>query len=617
MAKKTIKRLCIFAHYDPDNLIDKYVVLYIKSLSKLFSIIFVSDCSSINKKDLNKIKNYTIKRIVKHHGEYDFGSYKRGYLYAKKNQLLKKYDWLLFANDSCYGPFYKIDNFIKKQDNLINTVYGMTLNTKTETVHIESFFIALPKNIFLKKDIISFFKGVKKEYDKNTIVEKYEYGLAEIINKYKPKLNSFFDDPKFTLDPLQSKWLIMIEKGFPFLKRNLFKENINEVKNLYKYKKLYLYISNRWIKIINNNMTRVIPKKIFKRNTSLLMGFFYMRLQKPINYFFKEKLKYIRISIRDNIAKLIKKFFRIFNIDILKYKRKLEYIYFNNIYKQRFNPKISVKKQKYIICYQYKISFGRFPNLKNPQSFNEKIQWLKLNYKNPLMTRLADKHLVKKYVSKLIGNKYIIPTLGVWNNAKEIDFSKLPRQFVLKTNWGSGQNIIVEDKTKINKNEIINKLNSWINIKQNHYFYSFEWCYKNIKPKIIAEKYIATNNQDLLDYKIMCYSGIAKNLFVCSERKTNLKVTFFDLNWNKLPFKRHYETSSVNLKKPSNLKEIIELSEKLSKPFPFARVDFYITNNKIYFGEITFYPGNGVEKFTPEIWDYKLGKYIILPTKNE
>lgn len=268
---------------------------------------------------------------------------------------------------------------------------------------------------------------------------------------------------------------------------------------------------------------------------------------------------------------------------------------------------------KHKIIKQFTEVTGNQINFENPVTFNEKLQWLKFYNQDPIITKCADKHLVKDYVKKIIGDEYIIPTIGVWDNSNSIDFNALPDKFVLKTNWGSGQNIIVTDKTKINKNEIKEKLNLWTRPENNHYYDTFEWSYKNIQPKIIAEKYITSKENDLYDYKIMCFNGKPKLLFVCSERFKKLKVTFFDTKWKKLPFTRKYESSNNKIKKPKNLKKMLNISKKLAKNFPFVRVDLYSTGEKIYFGELTFYPGNGTETFTPEIWDYKLGKYLKLP----
>lgn len=280
---------------------------------------------------------------------------------------------------------------------------------------------------------------------------------------------------------------------------------------------------------------------------------------------------------------------------------------------RKYDPKLSLEDKKYIIEHQFERAVGYKPNIDNPKSFNEKMQWLKLYNEDPLLTKCADKYLVREYVKEKIGEEYLIPLLGVWDSPDEIDFDKLPNQFVLKVNWGSGQNIIVKDKSKLDIKEAKAKLKEWLKPHSNHYYLGFEWCYKNIQAKIIAEKYIQQLNDDLYDYKFLSYNGKVKNLFVVSDRYNNKYVDFYDTDWNKLPFERLYHNSPNGIAKPQNLDKMISLAERLSKDFPFVRVDFYDIEDKIYFGEITFYPGNGLEAFEPVEWDYKLGELLTLP----
>lgn len=250
-------------------------------------------------------------------------------------------------------------------------------------------------------------------------------------------------------------------------------------------------------------------------------------------------------------------------------------------------------------------------NLKSPKTFNEKLQWLKLYDRNPLYTMLVDKYKVKRYVASIIGDEYIIPTLGVWDSFDEIDFDKLPDQFVLKCTHDSGGLIICKDKRKLNLAKVRRIINKSLNA--NYYYNGREWPYKNVKPRIIAEKYMQDEHEkDLKDYKIMCFNGKVRMSFVCSERSDKLKVTFFDNNWRKLPFQRHYPTSDTDIPKPQNFSKMVELAEVLSKNIPFVRVDFYEINGKLYFGEMTFFPGGGFEEFTPSKWDKKIGDLITL-----
>lgn len=233
------------------------------------------------------------------------------------------------------------------------------------------------------------------------------------------------------------------------------------------------------------------------------------------------------------------------------------------------------------------------------------------------MTKCADKVAVRDYIKEKIGEEYLVPSLGVWDNPEDIDFDKLPNQFVLKVSWGSGQNIIVKDKTKLDIQEAKEKLRNWMKPESNHYYNFFEWCYKDIQPKIIAEKYIEQMDGNLSDYKVMCYNGIPKNLFVCSERSTGLKVTFFDFNWKRLPFSRRYPVSEKKIEKPSFFDKMLEISKILAEPFSFVRIDFYQIKDKIYIGELTFYPGGGNENFNPREWDKKFGDLLILPEKKK
>lgn len=264
---------------------------------------------------------------------------------------------------------------------------------------------------------------------------------------------------------------------------------------------------------------------------------------------------------------------------------------------------------------KYRLIFNKQLDLNNPKSFNEKLQWLKLHDHNDLYVRLVDKYLVKKYVEKNVGAKYVIPTIAVYSSFDEIDFDSLPNQFVIKCNHDSGGLVLCSDKKKFNKKMAAKIINS--SIRKNYYYFSREWPYKNVEKKIIIEKFMSDNNSDfLIDYKVMCFNGKAKYIFTCTDRfnGSGLKVTFFDTKWKKMPFTRHYPASTEMIEKPYNLKKMIELSEKLSKKIPFVRVDWYEINKELFFGEMTFYPGSGFEEFTPDEWDYKLGELIDIST---
>lgn len=274
--------------------------------------------------------------------------------------------------------------------------------------------------------------------------------------------------------------------------------------------------------------------------------------------------------------------------------------------------------EKYLkFCYFLRI--GKKLNLDNPKTFNEKLQWLKINDRNPRYINMVDKYEVKKYIETTIGLEYVIPTFGIYNSFQEINFEKLPKHFVIKCTHNSGGVVVVNDKDKINTKELKKKFNRML--KQNFFYVGREWPYKNIVPRIIIEENIQEEDskEQIKDYKIMCFNGEPKCSFVCSNRnaESGLCVNFYDYNWQPMPFERHYPKNKQEIEKPSQYNKMLELAKKLSKDIPFVRVDFYQKEEQIYFGELTFYPGSGMEEFTPDEWDEKLGKWIELPKKKE
>ena len=262
----------------------------------------------------------------------------------------------------------------------------------------------------------------------------------------------------------------------------------------------------------------------------------------------------------------------------------------------------------------YKKRTGKILDLDNPKTFNEKIQWLKLYDNSPLKTKLADKYRVREWIKEQIGEEYLIPLLGVWNSFDEIDFDKLPEKFVLKANHGSHWNIIVKDKTKFNKIKAKKKFDKWM-----HRDYAFkaglELQYRGIEPKIIAEKYMADSKGELNDYKIICFNGEPKFVWVDCGRYSEHTKNIYDLNWNLQPFMMTYPVSKNKIPKPQNLDKMIELAKKLCKDFAFVRVDFYNVDGKIYFGEMTYTSMSGTDKFKPEKYDLEMGNMLVLPEK--
>ena len=254
-------------------------------------------------------------------------------------------------------------------------------------------------------------------------------------------------------------------------------------------------------------------------------------------------------------------------------------------------------------------------NLRNPQTFNEKLQWLKLYNRNPLYTKMVDKYLVKDYVSNLIGDKYIIPNLGVWEDAKDIDFNSLPNEFVLKaTHLGGSTGVIIcRDKFKLDILDVQVKLNKAL--KRNNYLKTREWPYKNVVPKILAETFLNDGNAVLNDFKVMCFNGVAKLIELHQNRfSANHTQDFYDRDWNKTNITQgSYSLNNDEVfPKPICLSEMLELSEKISKGIPHCRVDWYVVEDRLYFGEITFFDGSGFTPFDNYEDDYLLGSWIDL-----
>lgn len=284
------------------------------------------------------------------------------------------------------------------------------------------------------------------------------------------------------------------------------------------------------------------------------------------------------------------------------------------------NEKLLYKIHKYLpaekrpeaLCDWYFEQTGKNLNLKNPKTFNEKIQWSKLYDTTPLKTLLADKYLVRQYVKDKIGEEYLINLYGVWDNFDDIDFDILPETFVLKCNHGSGYNIIVKDKAKFDKADAKRKIDAWM-AEDYAFRYGFEMQYSDIPKKIIAEQYIQSKDKDLEEYNITCFQGkadfIINDILINSTRKRNL----YDTEWNLLPYKiSHYENFHSK-EKPSYLEKMIDLAQKLSEGINYVRVDLYHTKGKIYFGEMTFTSSSETSPIAPESFDKRLTDLFKLP----
>lgn len=285
----------------------------------------------------------------------------------------------------------------------------------------------------------------------------------------------------------------------------------------------------------------------------------------------------------------------------------------------QFCPIVKFIPTKLYLKLHYFFTFKKFLNLKDPKGFNEKLQWLKLYDHNPLYTKLVDKYLVKDYVANKIGAEHVVPLYGVWNEFDEINFDALPNQFVLKCTHDSGGYVVCKDKSSFDKKKA-KKIISRV-LHRNYYYAEREWAYKNVQPKIIAEKYIdSLGKPESIEYKLTCYDGKVKMITVCSGiAHSSFSVRFnnhFDRDFNPLEFYVFYKKSEKKVELPVQINEIIDYAEKLSQGIPQVRVDFYIHDEVIYFGEMTFYTWGGWCKFNPPEWNEILGSWITLPSKN-
>ena len=272
---------------------------------------------------------------------------------------------------------------------------------------------------------------------------------------------------------------------------------------------------------------------------------------------------------------------------------------------------------KFYLSVLWKSVMGYELDWEHPMTFSEKLQWLKLYNRNPLYTTLVDKYRVKQWVADKIGEQHVIPTLAVYSSVDEIDLDKLPDQFVLKCNHDSGSVVICRDKSHFDLSAAKKKLDACL--KHDFYLDTREWPYKNVPRCIIAEKYIepALDSKDLPDYKFFCFGGEPEYCQVISGRDSNMCVDFFDYGWRHQPFHEpyNYPFAEVEPQEPKHFEFMWEAAKKLSKGIPFSRIDFYDVHDRVFFGEITFFPTGGLGRFEPEEWDGKFGERILFPTQ--
>lgn len=262
----------------------------------------------------------------------------------------------------------------------------------------------------------------------------------------------------------------------------------------------------------------------------------------------------------------------------------------------------------------YRLNVGKRLNLDHPVTFNEKLQWLKLYNRDPRYTVMVDKVKAKEYVAGIIGEEHIIPTLGVWDDPDDIDFDALPDQFVLKCNHNSGTGMcICRDKSRLDIKKVKAELRK--GLRQNYFLHGREWPYKNVPRKILAEKFMVDESgTELKDYKIFCMNGEPEIIEVDYDRFVKHMRNMYDKEWNQVELELQFPRNPHHvIPKPEKLDEMLDLARKLAKGIPHVRADFYNISGKVYWGELTFFHGSGMEEFRPEEWDEKLGKLIVLP----
>lgn len=273
---------------------------------------------------------------------------------------------------------------------------------------------------------------------------------------------------------------------------------------------------------------------------------------------------------------------------------------------------VSIWSDEFYLKVVFLMRMGYRLNLKNPKTFSEKLQWLKLNDIHQEYTQMVDKVAAKDYVKSIIGEQYIIPTLGIWDSVEEIDWMNLPNQFVIKSTGDSGGVVVCKDINTLDIQKAKSKLSTLGS--RDYTKTSKEYPYKNVPHRYIAEQYMEDESgYELKDYKFFCFNGVPKFLFVATGRQNNdTRFDFYDTDFRHLPVTNGHLNANASHVKPSNFDKMLELAAKLSRGIPHVRVDLYNINGSIYFGEMTFFHNSGMVPFKPKEWDYKFGEYIDL-----
>ena len=272
-----------------------------------------------------------------------------------------------------------------------------------------------------------------------------------------------------------------------------------------------------------------------------------------------------------------------------------------------------IKDDKRYLSIRYRMSFHKKMNWDNPQTFNEKMQWLKLYAHKPIYATMADKYAVKQFVANIIGDEYVVPCLGVWQSVDEIDFDVLPNQFVLKCTHDSGGNVICKDKSSLDVELAKKKLSD--SLKKDYYLPGRDKQYRDIPKKIIADKFLNDGKgSELRDYKFWCFNGVPTYMYYTNKGE-HIYENFYDMDYNPININHGFSRLQPEMEKPEEFELMKSLAEKLSKDIPFVRVDFFDVNHHVYFGEFTFFDWGGLRPFEDD-WDIKLGELIKLPTRD-
>ncbi len=284
--------------------------------------------------------------------------------------------------------------------------------------------------------------------------------------------------------------------------------------------------------------------------------------------------------------------------------------------KRTLDRLLTLLPDRMYIALKYWYHFKKLPHLHNPKTYNEKLQWLKLHDRENKYTQMVDKCEAKKYIESVAGAEYVIPTLGVWNHYSDIDFSKLPQRFVLKCTHDSGGVFVCKNKNDINHAELETFFEE--HLSRNYFYEGREWPYKNVKPRIIAEEYLEdSKSSDLKDYKVFVFNGKSRLIFIASERQSEdeeTKFDFYDTEFKDLNIQNGHPNANRNIEKPQNFQEMLDVAEKLAHGIAHLRVDFYVVDEKLYVGELTFSHWSGFIPFDPPEWDQIIGDWLDLST---